>query len=185
MMNKIFAVLLITTFSLAIGAFAFNLQIGGGVEVADFWTSGVALPTINTSFSVPISNNLSLTGQIGSVLTQQMNYITTSSSTQSAALLTLVGVMYNTSKSTSNNTESFVGADVGIISNFISPNNGITPIVGVNAGYIFPIVSGFEGYIKGAVRFMMAPISTIGTIGNTFPLSLPIVEISTGLNFSF
>lgn len=182
-MIKIFSVLLIVA-SLASFAFAFDLQIGAGIEVADFWTSGVALPTISTSFTMPISKNLSLTGQIGSVLAQQINYITTYSSTQSAALLTLVGVSY-TSKSTSNDIESFVGADVGIISNFISPNDGITPIVGVNAGYIFPIISGFEGYVKGAVRFMMASIPTMGTIGNTFPLSLPIVEVSTGLNFPF
>ncbi len=164
-------------------AFAFNFQVGGGVEVADFWTSGVALPTINTTFAFPISSNLSLTGQIGSVLTQQMNYIT-SSSTQSAALLALIGVRYTT-KSASSDIERFIGVDAGVMSNFTSSNGNLSPIVGVNGGYVFPIVSGFEGYVKGALRLMMVSIPTTGQIGNTFPLSLPIVEISTGLNFSF
>jgi len=59
------------------------------------------------------------------------------------------------------------------------------PVVGINGGYIFPIVSGFEGYVKGALRLTMITIPTTGSIGNAFPLSLPIVELSTGLNFSF
>ncbi|MGC8544400.1 hypothetical protein [Athalassotoga sp.] len=182
-MMKFFTVLLIVVV-LASFAFAFNFQVGGGVEVADFWTSGVALPTINTSFAFPISNNLSVTGQIGSVLTQQMNYITTLPSTQSAALLALIGVRYTT-KPASSDISGFVGFDAGFMSNFVSSNAGFSPIIGVNGGYIFPIVSGFEGYVKGALRFMMATVPTSGQIGNTFPLSLPIVEISTGLNFSF
>jgi hypothetical protein len=181
-MMKFFTVLSIVVV-LAGFAFAFNLQVGGGVEVANFWTSGVALPTINTSFAFPISNNLSVTGQIGSVLTQQMNYIT-SSSTQSAALLALIGVRYTT-KPASSDISEFMGFDAGFMSNFVSSNAGLSPIIGVNSGYIFPIVSGFEGYVKGALRFMMVTIPTTGQIGNTFPLSLPIVEISTGLNFSF
>lgn len=180
-MMKILTIFLIGI-SLASFAFAFNLQVGGGVEVANFWTSGVALPTITTSFAFPISNSLSLTGQIGSVLTQQMNYIT-SSSTQSAALLALIGVRYTTKAASS--ISEFMGVDVGLISNFVSSNSSLSPIVGVNGGYIFPIVSGFEGYVNGALRFMMVKVPTSGQIGNTFPLSLPIVELSTGLNFSF
>ncbi|BBJ27934.1 hypothetical protein [Athalassotoga saccharophila] len=181
-MMKFFTVLSIVVV-LASFAFAFNLQVGGGVEIASFWTSGVALPTINTSFAFPISSNLSLTGQLGSILTQQMGYIT-STSTQSAALLALVGVRYTTYSSTSGDFQRFVGADVGVISNFIQ-SSGVSPIVGINAGYIFPIVSGFEGYVKGALRVMMVSVPTSSQIGSTFPLSLPVVEVSTGLNFSF
>ncbi|HEU25109.1 MAG: hypothetical protein ACP5F2_00905 [Athalassotoga sp.] len=179
---KIFTLFLMIVI-LAGFAFAFSFQIGGGVEVASFWTSGVALPTVNTSFAFPISSNLSLTGQIGSILTQQMGYIT-SSSTQSAALLALAGIRYTTYMSTSGDFQRFVGADFGVISNFVQ-SSGVSPIVGINAGYIFPIVSGFEGYIRGALRVMMVSVPTSSQIGSTFPLSLPVVEVSTGLNFAF
>lgn len=181
-MTKIFIVLLMVGLFAGF-AFAFNLQVGGGVEVASFWTSGVALPTINTSFAFPISSNLSLTGQLGSILIQQMNYIT-SSSTQNAALLALAGVRYTTYDSTSGDFQGFIGMDFGVISNFVS-QNGVSPIVGINAGSIFPIVSGFEGYFKGALRLMMVSLPTTSQIGSTLPLSLPIIEISTGLSFSF
>uniref|UniRef100_A0A7V3VT58 Uncharacterized protein n=1 Tax=Mesoaciditoga lauensis TaxID=1495039 RepID=A0A7V3VT58_9BACT len=182
-MKKLILVFLMISIAVSF-AFAFNIQVGGGVEVASFWTSGFALPTINLSFGLPISDNLSVTGQIGSILTQQMNYITTYSATQSSALLALIGFRY-TFKSTSSDIERFVGVDAGIISNFVSLSGGVSPIVGINGGYIFPIVSGFEGYVKGALRLMLAAVPTTGQIGNTFPLSLPVIDLTTGLNFSF
>ncbi len=180
-MSKFLLILFILLASMGL-VFGLTIQVGGGVDIADFWVTGLAIPTIDTYITLPLSNNLSLTGQIGALFTQAAGYIITPSSTQSVSAIALAGFQF-TDHATG--IQRFIGVDGGITTNFLSQNGGIMPVIGVNGGVIFPVLSGIEGYLRGAVSLMMVKVSPSGQIGTFFPLSLPLLEVTTGLNYSF